>query len=239
MTIKRKSAVVTGGAHPSGIGFASAQRLVRYGYDVIVTGVSAVEVALTPPSDHIRSVVLDVRDESALIALMSGLDRLDALVNCAGLSSPNEYDSSDFSRTLDINVTGTMRACVAARQLLAQTHGAIVNIASIYATFGSSAVPAYSASKGAIVQLTKSLAAAWGSEGIRVNAIAPGWIKTALSAPLFENEQHVASLSARTPLGRLGVSEDCGDVIAFLCTDEARYVTGATIPVDGGYIITG
>lgn len=239
MKTDRKIALVTGGAHPGGIGYASASRLVRYGYDVIVTGVSTAEVALTPTSEHIRSIVLDVRDEAAVNALFASLDRLDALINCAGLSSPNEYDLADFSRTLDINVAGTMRTCVAARPLLAQSRGAIVNIASIYATFGSSAVPGYAASKGAIVQLTKSLAAAWGGEGIRVNAISPGWIRTALAAPVFASAENVARLTARTPLGRLGVADDCGDVIAFLCTQEARYVTGVTIPVDGGYIITG
>jgi len=201
--------------------------------------VSAQEVALTPVSEHIRSVVLDVRDDAAVAELFSGLASLDALVNCAGLSSLNEFDPADFSRTLDINVTGTMRACVAARPLLAESQGAIVNIASIYATFGSSRVPGYSASKGAIVQLTKSLAASWGAQGIRVNAISPGWIQTALAAPVFENPAHVAALVARTPLGRMGVAADCGDVIAFLCTREARYVTGVTIPVDGGYIVTG
>lgn len=239
MKTDRKIALVTGGAHPGGIGYASASRLVRYGYDVIVTGVSAAEVALTPTSEHIRSIVLDVRDEAAVNALFANLDRLDALINCAGLSSSNEYDLADFSRTLDINVAGTMRTCVAARPLLAQSRGAIVNIASIYATFGSSAVPGYAASKGAIVQLTKSLAAAWGGEGIRVNAISPGWIRTALAAPVFASAENVARLTARTPLGRLGVADDCGNVIAFLCTQEARYVTGVTIPVDGGYIITG
>lgn len=239
MTQPRKLAVITGGAHPQGIGFASASRLVGYGFDVIVTGVSAGEVALTPQSDHIRSVVLDVQDKAAVDELFGGLNSLDALVNCAGLSSPNEFDPEDFSRTLDINVTGTMRACVAARPLLAERGGAIVNIASIYATFGSTVVPGYSASKGAVVQLTKSLAAAWGSQGIRVNAISPGWIRTALASPVFENAAYVEGLTARTPLGRMGVAADCGDVIAFLCTQEARYVTGVTIPVDGGYIITG
>ena len=239
MALKRKLAVVTGGAHPKGIGFASANRLVDYGFDVIVTGVSVAEIALMPVSDHITSVVLDVRDTAAVDELFAGFSSLHALVNCAGLSSLNEFNPDDFSRTLDVNVTGMMRACAAARPLLAQSCGAIVNIASIYATFGSSMVPGYSASKGAVVQLTKSLAAAWGSEGIRVNAISPGWIQTAMASPVFENEDHVKILTARTPLGRMGVAADCGDVIAFLCTQEARYVTGVTIPVDGGYIITG
>ncbi|OYU34771.1 SDR family oxidoreductase [Novosphingobium sp. PASSN1] len=236
---QRKMALVTGGAHPIGIGFASAAKLAENGWDVIVTGLSEAEIALTPKHDHIRPVILDVRDTEAVEALISSLPALDALINAAGMSSPSEFEIADFNRTLDVNVSGTMRTCVASRPLLARSHGAIVNIASIYATFGSAVVPGYSASKGAIVQLTKSLAAAWGADGIRVNAISPGWIRTALASPVFENEEHVAYLTSRTPLGRLGVASDCGDVIAFLCSQEARYVTGVTIPVDGGYIITG
>jgi NAD(P)-dependent dehydrogenase (short-subunit alcohol dehydrogenase family) len=239
MKQERKLAIVTGGAHPKGIGFASASRLVGYGFDVIVTGVSEAEVAMTPHSEHIRSVVLDVCDDAAVAELFAGISSLHALVNCAGVSSRNEFEIADFSRTLDINVSGTMRTCVAARPLLAASGGAIVNIASIYATFGSTAVPGYSASKGAVVQLTKSLAASWGNEGIRVNAISPGWIQTAMASAIFDNPEYVAALTARTPLGRMGVAADCGDVIAFLCTEEARYMTGVTIPVDGGYIITG
>jgi len=235
----RKLAVVTGGAHPAGIGYASASKLARMGWDVIVTGISEEEIALTPMSDAIRAVVLNVCDEAAVNALFAGLDRLDALVNCAGTASQNEFNTADFTRTLDVNVTGTLRPSVAAQPLLARQGGAIVNIGSIYSTFGSAAVPGYSASKGAVVQLTKSLAAAWGKDGIRVNAISPGWIQTHMARSVFTDENYVAQLRARTPLGRMGVASDCGDVIAFLCSDDARYVSGVTIPVDGGYIVTG
>ena len=235
----RKLAVVTGGAHPAGIGYASASKLASNGFEVIVTGISEAEIALTPKSDLIRPVVLNVCDDDAVKELFSGLDRLDALVNCAGTASQNEFDAADFTRTLDVNVTGTLRPSVAAQPLLARQGGAIVNIGSIYATFGSGMVPGYSASKGAVVQLTKSLAAAWGQYGIRVNAISPGWIQTHMARGVFTDENYVSGLRARTPLGRMGVASDCGDVIAFLCSNDARYVSGVTIPVDGGYIITG
>jgi len=237
--MQRKVAIVTGGAHPQGIGFASASKLVEDGFDVVVTGVAAAEVALTPQSENLRSVVLDVTDDAAVEALFAGFDRIDALVNCAGLSSADEFSIPGFARTLDVNLSGTMRCCLAAHPKLAQGGGAIVNIASVYAHFGSNIVPGYSASKGGVVQLTKSLAAAWGAEGVRVNAISPGWIRTALAAPVFSDPATVAHLEARTPLGRLGAASDCGDVVAFLCSPEARFVTGVTIPVDGGYIVTG
>lgn len=238
-SLLKKVAVITGGAHPIGMGFAAACKLAESGFEVIVTGYSAEEVALTPQVDGIRSMVLDVTDDAAVMALFAGLDRLNALVNCAGTSNRNEFDAADFARTLDVNVTGTMRACTAARPLLASSGGAIVNVASVYATFGSPIVPAYSASKGGVVQLTKALAVAWGSEGINVNAIAPGWIKTGMARSIWENEAYVAQLVSRTPLGRLGEPSDCGDVIAFLCMPEARFITGVTIPVDGGYIVSG
>ncbi|WP_340315853.1 SDR family NAD(P)-dependent oxidoreductase [Rhizorhabdus argentea] len=234
-----KQAVITGGAHPRGIGFAAALKLAESGFDVIVTGISDNEVALTPDHPRIRAVVLDVTDDAAVKTLFEGLDRLDALVTCAGTSSVEEYEEADFLRTLNVNVAGTMRCCTAARKLLAETKGAIVNIGSVYATFGSPVVPAYTASKGAVVQLTKSLAVAWGGDGINVNAISPGWIQTNMARGVFENRDYVAQLISRTPLGRVGVAADCGDVIAFLCSPEARFVTGVTIPVDGGYIVSG
>ncbi|MFZ4603642.1 MAG: SDR family NAD(P)-dependent oxidoreductase [Caulobacterales bacterium] len=233
-----KQALVTGGAHPMGIGHAAAKALRANGFKVTVTGVSAAEVALVDSESGLSGVVLDVRDENAVGALVESFDALDAVVNCAGLSSRNEFAITDFMQTLDVNLTGTMRVCVAARPKLARSKGAIVNVASMMATFGSPVVPGYSASKGGIVQLTKSLAAAWGGEGIRVNAIAPGWIKTNLSRPLWENPDAADRIIARTPLGRWGEAQDCGDVIGFLCSDQARFVSGVTIPVDGGYLVT-
>lgn len=235
----RKKALVTGGAHPAGIGFAAARALARDGYDVIVTGLTDREIALTPRDDHIRPVTLQVSDTAAVAALVAGLDGLDALVNCAGMSSLDEFNPESFARTIDVNLTGTMRVSVAARPLLAARKGAIVNIASMYATFGSPVVPGYAASKGAVVQLTKSLAAAWAREGIRVNAISPGWIRTGMAKSLWENPQLAEPIAARTPMGRWGEAEECGDVIAFLCSQQSRFVTGVTIPVDGGYLVSG
>jgi len=234
-----KTALVTGAAHPMGIGFASARALQRDGFDVTVTGLTREEVALVPEQSGIRAVLLDVSDAGAIAALMAGFDRLDALVNCAGAANLTEFEPEGFIRTVEVNLNGCMRMCYAAQALLAETRGAIVNVGSMYSTFGSSTVPGYSASKGGVIQLTKSLAAAWGPQGIRVNAIAPGWIRTDMARSLWEDPTISAPIVSRTPLSRWGEPEECGDVIAFLCSPAARFVSGQTIAVDGGYLTVG
>jgi NAD(P)-dependent dehydrogenase (short-subunit alcohol dehydrogenase family) len=234
-----KLALVTGGAHPMGIGFASAKALVKLGYEVIVTGISAEEIALTPKGANISARVLDVTSDDDVAALISDLPRLDALVNCAGTASLGEFEIAGFQKTVDVNLTGTMRVSMAAYPLLAKQGGAIVNIGSMYSIFGSTMAPAYAASKGGVVALTRSFAATWAKDGIRVNAVAPGWIKTNMARMLWEDEQQAAPISERTPMGRWGDPQELGDVIGFLCAPESRFVTGVLIPVDGGYSISG
>ena len=151
-------------------------------------------------------------------------------------SEVEEFDVEAFRLTVEVNLTGTMRMCVATRPLLAATRGAIINTASMLTFQGSPFVPGYAASKGGVGQLTKSLAAAWAHDGIRVNAIAPGWIETDLTRPLVEDQARSAPILARTPLGRWGKPDDIGGVAVFLASDEARFVTGAIIPIDGGYL---
>lgn len=234
-----KRAVVTGGASPDGIGWATALALVDKGFEVVVTGVSSAEVQRTPTHASIEAQVLDVRDDRAIEALFAKLRHLDVLVNCAGASDPGtEFSPSGFARTVDINLTGTLRCCVAARSLLADSKGAIVNVASMYAFFGSAVAPAYSASKGGVVQLTKSLAVAWAPD-IRVNAVAPGWIKTGMARAVWDDPVWAPAITARTPMRRFGVPAELADPICFLCSSEARFVTGVTLPVDGGYCCSG
>jgi NAD(P)-dependent dehydrogenase (short-subunit alcohol dehydrogenase family) len=234
-----KLALVTGGAHPLGIGFGSAKALLKLGYDVIVTGYSAAEIALTPATPGISTLVLDVTSDDSVAALVAGLPRLDALVNCAGHASYGEFELDAFTRTVDVNLTGTMRMSMAAYPLLAQKGGAVVNIGSMYSIFGSTVAPAYAASKAGVVALTRSLAASWAKDGIRVNAVAPGWIKTNMARVMWEDPKLADPISARTPMGRWGEAQELGDVIGFLCAPESRFVTGVLIPVDGGYSISG
>jgi NAD(P)-dependent dehydrogenase (short-subunit alcohol dehydrogenase family) len=183
-------------------------------------------------------VVLDVRDVAAVYALVGAMPRLDLLVNCAGtLRRGAEHDPATFDDVVDINLSGTMRLCAAARPKLAKNGGAIVNTASMLSFFGGGLVPGYSASKGGVAQLTKSLAIAYAAEKIRVNAIAPGWIATQLTAPLQEDAARNAAILGRTPMGRWGLPEDIAQVVLFLCSPAAAFVTGAIVPVDGGYLV--
>lgn len=230
-----KRAVVTGGGR--GIGLAAALALCQEGYEVIATGVDAVEVNNMPRVSGLTGRVLDVRDERALHDLFDAVESLDVLVNCAGLirRGGSEFDPATFVEVIDVNLTGTMRTCMAARPLLARNGGAIVNTASMLSFFGGPGVPAYTASKGGVAQLTKSLAVAWANEGIRVNAVAPGWIATELTRPLYEDAARADPILQRTPMRRWGKPEDVAGPVVFLCSDAARFITGVILPVDGGY----
>ena len=231
-----KTVLVTGGT--SGIGAGIARAFVQLGADVTVTGATVAECAGVGP-DGGRAVPLDMRDEAAMTEIIGGLARLHVLVNCAGVIRRNaEHDPAVFAEVLAINLTGTMRACALARSRLAAEGGAIVNTASMLSFFGGGLVPGYSASKGGVAQLTKSLAIAYAADGIRVNALAPGWVATALTAPLRDDAQRSGAILARTPLGRWALPEDIAGAAVFLSSPAAAYITGVVLPVDGGYLVT-
>jgi NAD(P)-dependent dehydrogenase (short-subunit alcohol dehydrogenase family) len=228
-------ALITGGT--TGIGFGVAAAMLDAGYEVTVTGLTDEQVALVPRRQHLSAVKLDVTSAASVAAVVEPFDELSALINCAGVIFRNraEYDIEIFQKVIDVNLTGTMRMCVAAREKLAAAGGAIVNTASMLSYFGGPAVPAYTASKGGVAQLTKALAVAWAAEGIRVNAIAPGWIATAFTRGLVEDQGRSAAIVDRTPMHRWGEPNDLGGAVVFLCSAAARFITGAILPVDGGY----
>ena len=220
----KPTAVITGAA--GGIGGALVKGFRDAGYEVVgVDRATGNGVAK-----------LDITDTDAVNAFAAGLDRLDVLVNAAGvLRLREEYDPAVFSGVIDVNLTGAMRMAVACRPGLAKAKGAIVNIASIHALFGAPLSPAYAASKAGVAQLTKSLAVAWAADGIRVNAIAPGWIETPMTVPARSDEKRNRAILERTPMGRWGKPDDIVGPALFLASDAARFVTGAVLPVDGGY----
>lgn len=225
-----KPVLVIGGT--SGIGRAIAIAFREAGADVIAAGLRSAEGV---PS-AIRTEILDVTDAVAIEKLIARISTLDVLVNAAGIiRRDEEFDPAVFAQVLDVNLTGTMRACVASKEKLRETHGCIVNVASMLSFFGGPRVPAYSASKGGVAQLTKSLAVAWAEQGIRVNAVAPGWIETPLTAALRADEERSGQLMLRTPMRRWGKPEEVAGPVLFLCSEAAAFITGAILCVDGGY----
>ena len=239
-----KQILISGGT--SGIGRAIAVAFAAQGDQVVATGVSQVEVqaanvgrSTDPSYGPIRNELLDVRSAEQIARLIATLPRLDVLVNCAGIIRRGgaEHDPAVFAEVLDVNLTGTMRLCTAARPLLKASGGCVLNTASMLSFFGSGVAPAYCASKGGIAQLTKSLAIAWAADGIRVNAIAPGWIETPLTEPLTADPARRQAIIDRTPLARWGRPEDVAGAALFLCSPVAAFITGVILPVDGGYSI--
>ncbi|MEZ5740879.1 MAG: SDR family oxidoreductase [Burkholderiaceae bacterium] len=239
---KGKTALITGGV--SGIGAATSRAFLEAGAGVIACGLTETELAAArkdPVLGKARIEALDVTDKAAVDTLIGGLDKLDYVVNCAGIiMRDREHEPEMFDRVLDVHVSGSMRVSTAARPLLkAGGGGAIVMIGSVMSYFGGPKQPAYSSAKGALRNLTMSLACAYAEDGIRVNAVAPGWVITELSRGARENPERSAQINARIPMGRWADPAEIAEPILFLCSSAARYMTGALMPVDGGYVSVG
>lgn len=233
---------VTGGA--SGIGLATAQLLAKLGAQPILLdrdGDAAQRAAgaIAGAESH----GLDVVDEEAVAELFAKLGALDALVNCAGIAIRRpavEHSVADWDKVLAVNVTGSfLCARAAAREMIAAgKRGAIVNTASIMGLSGGGLYPnvSYQTSKGAIVNMTRALAVEWAPHGIRVNAVAPTYVRTPFIQPLLEQPELVERIEAMTPLRRLAEPGDVAPAIVFLASPAAAMITGHTLPVDGGFL---
>lgn len=228
--------LVTGGT--SGIGLGIAQAFLAEGAIVTATGVTLKELnAAAETLPALRTALLDVRSALEIEALIVSLPALHHVVNCAGVIRRGaEHDPDVFADVVDINLTGTMRVCAAARAKLTASKGTIVNTASVLSFFGGGLVPGYAASKGGVAQLTKSLAIAYAADGIRVNAVAPGWIETPLTTALRDDAERNAAILSRTPLARWGKPEDIAGGVLFLSSPLSGFVTGTVLAIDGGYM---
>ena len=240
-----KVALVTGGN--GGIGLGMAKGLAAAGAAVMVAGRDAEKnrravEALGLSADAIAvDIVQDGGAKTAVTAAVQKFGRLDIVVNNAGANirkPPQDYSLEEWHSVMNINLTSMFVCCQAAYPHLRARGGKIINIGSVMSVFGASFAAPYSASKGAVVQLTKSLAVAWAGDKIQVNAVLPGFIDTDLTAAA---RKEVAGLYervlARTPAGRWGVPEDLAGIAVFLASPASDFVTGAAILVDGGYAV--
>lgn len=247
--ITGKKAIVTGGSR--GLGYAMAQALHDAGAEVILVasnrekleeaagelGKSGAKVSYVAGDLGRAEQIGDIYQEA-----LDKLDgRLDILVNCAGLQyrcRAEDFPADVWQRIINVNLTAVfILSQLAGRTMLRQKSGKIINIASMTSFFGSEMIPAYSASKGGVMQLTKALSNEWAQSGINVNAIAPGYMETKLTSDMKEkNPAQYAEITGRIPAHRWGRESDLAGTVIFLSSSASDYISGAIIPVDGGYL---
>jgi len=238
-----RTVLVTGGTAGIGLAIASAYRAA--GAEVFITGRKDAIEEYGPELAGFGYFRMIANDPADIAAIVAGVPKLDVLVNNAGESHPGGYERrfepEMFEETVEITLFGPYRLAHALRPMLAESNiaggASVVNMASLSAYFGMDAVPGYGAGKAAIVQLTKTLAIAWADDGIRVNAVAPGNVKTRIFDRVIDVPEVIDPLIARTPLGRFGEAGEMAGPVLFLTSAAASFVTGQTLPVCGGYSI--
>ncbi|WP_333540924.1 glucose 1-dehydrogenase [Desulforamulus ruminis] len=242
-----KVAIFVGGS--GGLGKTISLGLAKAGANVIPVSRSKQrneEVVKEIEASGVQSLLttVDVTREEEVQRLveevMSKFGRIDILINAAGINYKKpviELTAAEWDHVIAVNLRGTFLCCkLVGEKMLAQNYGKIVNIASLGSHLGITRSAAYCASKGAVLQLTKVLAAEWASHGINVNCISPGYFKTALNEKMLSEKETYEKIMNRTPMQRLGVPEDLVGATVFLCSDAAKFITGTTIEVDGGFL---
>ncbi len=238
----RKTVIITGAG--SGMGAATARRFARDGYNVVLNGRTQEkldDVASDIGGDHVKVIPGDVSDPEDVDALINGtvstFGGLDVLVNNAGIArpgAPGKLPAGDFRQMQEINAGGMFNTVTAALPWLEKSGGSIVNVSSVSGLGGDWGMFGYNASTGAVSLLTQGMALDLAQRGIRVNAVAPTLTRTDMGSGIFEDEDLLDQFLKRIPMGRPGEPEDVADVIAFLASEDARFVTGVILPVDGG-----
>lgn len=255
MRLANRRALITGGA--SGIGAACARLFLSEGASVALIDrdeapvMALAEKLQAETNGAVFAAAADVTDHDAVHAAMdaanASLGSFDVLVNCAGITArhlpPDMPWLEGWQTVMDVNVKGTVIASTlfCERAMAAEHGGAIINLSSIYGQVGrpepiSASPDPYTHSKGAVLQITRDFAVDYAARGIRVNALCPGFIETPMTIALRENDDVRASLIERHPMGRLGHADEVARCALFLASDEASFVTGAALPVDGGYL---
>jgi NAD(P)-dependent dehydrogenase (short-subunit alcohol dehydrogenase family) len=247
--LKGRVVLITGGA--SGLGLAAGEGFAREGASVVVADLRADRAAAEAARLGARHIGLggDVADEAdvrfLVSATMEHFGRIDVLINSAGIPDTFQptvdQDSADFRRLVDVHLGGTYMMCkAAAPHMLRHGRGAMINLSSIAGVMGLARRNAYSAAKAGIGMLSRTLGCEWASQGVRVNAIAPGYMLTPFMQQLVdEGKLDADQVRRRTPAGRLGTARHIADAMLFLASDSAEFITGVTLPVDGGYMAWG